>query len=595
MGCGKTGSKLASQPESIIQVSENAQALYAAPAGPVTAKLDYIYGCNTVRGSVHYLANEDSVAYPCASLAVLIALSSNTQRYLGGGEVRVATGHVGKITALVLNWERNTIATGDTGQLPAICIWKLPGDTVTLTIHLLAETGGVDQIAFSCDSRLVAAIDQVGNVLVYEVKSGKQVFAAPGKPGRPVALSWSPKDSSFCTAGKSHFSFWTAIGTSFSRSPVAGAAALLVVQWTAIGCLAGGKDGKVYVWTEGILSESHQVLAAGCSVQALIHRENTVLVGGTDKCLHVLDAAFHEIRVIETPGVPLSLDICPSGILCGTDEGILLEFGRNGRVVFMDAHVSGRRVAAAMAGNSTFVSVAGDNKVKNWNLTYRKCIVSGLLEVGLKPGAEAISVSVGPQGHVAVGHLDGHLTVRYSANQLNGILVGKKDGSEALSLLKYSPLGSYLAAFSAAGTIFLHNTKSAYALVRTLTNHASEIVAADWNKSGTVLRTQDKVGGIKCWEADTGEDRSTSLPDEWSSDTCRRLSLSLPCAASNNGKVLAQGTEAGVLELSISEDALSAYRVHVGAIRELYWAGSMLVTVGEDGCILQWQVNGSNL
>ena len=587
MGCGKSNSKLNSQPESIIQISCQADSSQAVNA-PTTAKLDYIYGCNTVHGSVHYLANEDLVAYPCASLAVLMTLSSNSQRYLGGGEVRIATGHIGKVTALVLNSDRSLMATGATGPQPAICIWKLPDGTVALTIRLAAETGGVDQLAFSCDSILLAAIDQVGDVLVYELKGGKQVFTAPGKP---VALSWNPKDLSFCTAGKSQISFWTAMGTSFSRSQVAETAALLVVQWTAMGCLAGGEDGKVYVWTEGLMSQSHQVLAAGCSVQALVHRESTVLVGGTDKCLHVLDASFQEIRVIETPGVPLSLDMCPSGILCGTDEGILLEFGRNGRVVFVDAHVSGRRVAAALAGNNALLSVAGDNKVKSWNLAYRKCVVSGLLEVGMKPGTEATSVSVGPQGHVAVGHLDGHLTIRHSANQLNGVLFGKQDGSEALTLLKYSPLGSYLAAISAAGTIFLHNTQSAYALVRTLTS-PSEILAADWNESGTVLRTQDKVGGIKCWEANTGEDRPSTLPDEWSANTCCRLSLPFPCVAARKGKVLAQGTESGVLELSTSESAPSAYQIHTGAIRELYWSGGLLVSVGEDGCILQWQVSG---
>jgi WD40 repeat protein len=446
---------------------------------------------------------------------------------------------------------------------------------------------------FSCDAAQLAVIDQVGNIAVFEVQSGNLVFSTSGKSGRSLSLSWSPNAPCFCTVGSSQFSFWTAAGSSFTRSEVGGCTALLVVQWTAIGCLAGGQEGKIYVCKEGILNQSHQVLEAGCSVQALGFYEDTVLVGGADKCIHVLSAAFKELRLIETPGVPLSLDMCSSGILCGTDEGILLEFGRNGRVVIMDAHVAGVRVAATRVGKRTLVSVGSDNKVKNWDLTQRKCVASGLIEVGIKPGTEATSISFSSQGHVAVGHLDGHFTVRSSATQLNGILRVKKECSEALIMLKYSPTGHYLAAVSADGVIYLHSTKTPYyALVRTVQTQSKNIVAVDWNDSGTVLRTQAKAGTIKCWKTDSGEECPANHPDVWSTDTCRNPSQVYPCATSRAGKLLAQGTEAGVLELSISDSAISAYRAHAGAIRELHWEGNRLVTVGEDGCFVEWQVSG---
>jgi WD40 repeat protein len=169
----------------------------------------------------------------------------------------------------------------------------------------------------------------------------------------------------------------------------------------------------------------------------------------------------------------------------------------------------------------------------------------------------------------------------------------KKECSEALIMLKYSPTGHYLAAVSADGVIYLHSTKTPYyALVRTVQTQSKNIVAVDWNDSGTVLRTQAKAGTIKCWKTDSGEECPANHPDVWSTDTCRNPSQVYPCAASRAGKLLAQGTEAGVLELSISDSAISAYRAHAGAIRELHWEGNRLVTVGEDGCIVEWQVSG---
>ena len=592
MGCGKSNSTLKSDPVVIIPTyTSSVHSLYSAPAGPVAAKLDYIYGCNTARNSLHYMGNVDLVVYPSASLGVLMTLSSNTQRYLGGGEVHVASGHLGKITALTIDRERSIIATGDIGSQPTICIWKFL--EVALTIHLATDSIGVDQMEFSCNAVQLAVIDQVGSIAVFEVLSGTLVFSTPGKSGRPLSLSWSLNASSFCTVGNSHFSFWTAAGSSFACSEVAGCTALLVVQWTAIGCLAGGQEGKIYVCKEGILNQSHQVLKAGCSVQALVFHEDTLLVGGADKCIHVLSAAFQELRLIETPGVPLSLDMSSSGILCGTDEGILLEFGRNGRVVIMDGHVAGVRVAAARVGKRTLVSVGSDNKVKNWDLTQRKCVASGLIEVGIKPGTEAISVSHSPQGHVAVGHFDGHFTVRSSANQLNGVLRVKKECSEALTILRYSPTGHYLAAISADGVIYLHSTKTpSYALTRTVQTNSKEIMAVDWNESGTILRAQAKAGTIKYWQVDTGVECPADHPDVWSTETCRQISQVYPCAASREGKLLAQGTETGVLEISISDSAISAYRAHAGAIRELHWEGNRLVTVGGDGCIVEWLVSG---
>ena len=600
MGCGRTNAKLAEHTQPIVSIAalhqqaNGTSRLYGDARGPILAKVDYIYGCSAIAKSLFYLVNADFVVYPCATVAVILTISSNMQRYLGGGEVHQGLGHHGKISALTVNRDRNRIATSDSGSSPTIHLWK-PPETSLLTIALPSDVTTIEKLGFSSDSSLLASIDQLGDIRVFELQEGKVAFYAPGRPGRPVTLSWSPTNLSFCTAGKSHFAFWTATGTSYSRSQVTGSAELSVVFWSAIGCLGGGKDGKIYLWNDGVLTNSLKVLPAGCGVQSLISHEDSILVGGDDRCIHVLDSSLTEIKVIETPGIPLSLDMCPKGILCGTDEGVFMEIGRSGRVILMDAHMENRQIAISRAGSGLLVSVSGDNKVKSWHLNHRHCLVSGVIEVGLKPGAEAVSLSIGPQGHVAIGHFDGHFTVRQSANQLNSIIACKKDGSEPLTLLKYAPSGAYLVAMSTAGTLFFHNTKTGYALVRTVKTNSSEIVAADWDSSGVALRTQDKAGKIKYWEADTGEEQSEIVPQKWASDTFHRLSVTSPCAAARFEEVLAQGTTAGVLELSVPNKPLSAYRVHAGGVKEVVWEDAQTVlTVGEkDGCIVQWKVSSS--
>ena len=583
-------------------------ALYPPPTGKPHLRLEFVYGyrVGVSRNNVFYLSASDIVVYPCGSMAVLLSVSSNTQRFLGGGEVHSLRGHFGDVISVAVNREKDTIATSEQADLPTICIWKLPSIDPQVTIQLGEESKGIDMLAFSSDSKLLTAIDMSAEqtIRVFQIQGGTQIFATQGRPGKVRAVAWSLKANTFCTVGEGHVFFWTSAGSSFSKTKgelgQSSDVTMSTAKWTATGeCVMGGSDGKIYVWSEGRLTNNFQILPFHSAITALCIADESVIVGGKDGKIHVLDPKYAEQRLIDTPGAPTSLDMSANGIICGTEEGILLEFGKNGRVILMDVHSGGELSAVAVDPkmSTRFVSIGADNKIKSWDLGLRKCIVSGLLEVTPTP-VPAKALSISSTGHVAVGHSDGHFTIRTSPHQLNNIRQLKRDPKGPITVMKFSPAGNLLAVGTESGLVQVFNGKANYSLLQEMRSHKADVVAVDWNAAGTLVRSQDKSMTTIWWRAETGEKVPDPRDEKWASDSLFHQSPSgfPPSASSKAHKTdaSAQGTIYGVVELATPalSGQLSGFKAHSGAIRSLLWSqeDDSIYSVGAtDMCIMQWK------
>ena len=91
-------------------------------------------------------------------------------------------------------------------------------------------------------------------------------------------------------------------------------------------------------------------------------------------------------------------------------------------------------------------------------------------------------------GHIAVGHNDGTLTIRAGFTKLDQIVATNKNSQEWIEVLQYSPDGKKLAVGSHDNNIYIYDTTS-YSLLGKCTKHNSFIVCVDWSTDGKYIRS----------------------------------------------------------------------------------------------------------
>ena len=101
--------------------------------------------------------------------------------------------------------------------------------------------------------------------------------------------------------------------------------------------------------------------------------------------------------------------------------------------------------------------------------------------------ARAVAFNPG-NGHVAVGHNDGTLTVRAGKDQLDKIVAQNTDSQEWIEAMEYSPDGSKLAVGSHDNNIYVYDSTS-YKLLGKCSKHNSFIVSVDWSQDGKFIRS----------------------------------------------------------------------------------------------------------
>jgi WD40 repeat protein len=183
----------------------------------------------------------------------------------------------------------------------------------------------------------------------------------------------------------------------------------------------------------------------------------------------------------------------------------------------MESHSDGEVWGLGLASKTHIVTSGDDNKVKSWNISTRKCESTGVISnesrKAPKGGASSLTelpdsqcaraVAVNPSnGYVAVGHNDGTLTIRSSANKLSDVIATKRDSQEWIEVIEYSPDGSRLAVGSHDNNIYIYNANS-HELLGKLTKHNSFIVSVDWSRDGSYIRSVCGAHELLFFNADT--------------------------------------------------------------------------------------------
>ncbi len=188
----------------------------------------------------------------------------------------------------------------------------------------------------------------------------------------------------------------------------------------------------------------------------------------------------------------------------GLRNGDILEVDSEmNKKVVMQSHHEGEVWGLACIDDKHVVTSCDDNKIMVWNFQERKCIATGKVSdktnKSKRGGASTLSDLPASQcsralaynksnGHIAVGHNDGTLTVRAGVDKIDQIVCEKNDSDEWIECMEYSPDGSKLAVGSHDNSIYIYDANS-YDKLGTLSKHSSFIVSVDWSADSSYIRS----------------------------------------------------------------------------------------------------------
>lgn len=492
----------------------------------VEYELEYVYGYRAEDSRMNCFYNNDGNAcYMTAALGVILNQGSNTQTFFGGGQTdntskkvaRDEVGHTNDITAMDMSHDREWCATGQNGSRPVAFMWGARDGDKKARFKLDKGMREVTAIAISPDNKFVALCDNHNDhhLWVFDTDKGSKIRKEKTGPDRIYHVSWSKKDGEniIATAGIKHMAFWDNDAPKFKKrkglyGDAGKATSHCCVTWDDEGnCFTGGANSHIYVWegAERQLKSSYDVHGKGF-VCAIRWCDGKVVSGAKDgKVVISNPATGSSEKEIDVHHLVRSVDMTGSNILAGLRNGTILEIKGTTHTDIMKSHSDGETWGLGIADDDHFVTSGDDNQIFTWNIGTRKWVgqgeicdedkhpkaggASSMTEYAPSKCGRAVAVNTNGNGHVAIGHNDGRVTIRASAKSVNDVHKTLTDSDEWIEAMNYSPDGKYLAVGSHDNNVYVYDVDNDYKLHGKCDKHNSFIVSVDWSEDSTYLRT----------------------------------------------------------------------------------------------------------
>jgi WD40 repeat protein len=489
----------------------------------VQYELEYVYGYRAEDSRMNCFYNKDGhICYMTAALGVILDQRSNTQKFFGGGQTdntskkvaRDEVGHTNDITAMDMSNCRGLCATGQNGSRPVAFIWDSTTGDKKGRYKLDKGMREVTAIAISPDNKHVALTDNHNdhNLWIYDVESQSKVKKEKCGPDRIYHVAWSTKDGEckVATAGVKHFAVWDLDAAKFKkRKGIYGGngnpTSHCCVTWDNDGkCYTGGANSHIYIWEDRELKSNYDVHGKGfvCAIKWV---DGKIVSGAKDGKVVISDPSSGTAeKTIDVDCLVRSVDLRGDDIVAGLRNGTILEIKGTSQTAVMKSHSCGETWGLGIADDDHFVTSGDDNQIYSWSIKDRKWVSESEIcheNVDAKKGgassmttfadskcARAIAINTHGNGHVAVGHNDGRVTIRSSVNGLGDIQKTLTDSDEWIEAMAYSPDGTKLAVGSHDNGVYMYDSSS-YELLGKCAKHNSFIVSVDWSEDGEYLRT----------------------------------------------------------------------------------------------------------
>lgn len=487
-------------------------------------ELEYVYGYRAEDSRMNCYYNKDGhVCYMTAALGVILDQKSNKQKFFGGGQVdntskkvaRDDVGHTNDITAMDISNCRGLAATGQNGSRPVAFVWDSTTGNRKERFKLDKGCREVTAIALSPDNKLLALADNHNDhhLWVFDADTGAKLKKENGGPDRIYHVGWSQQegDSIICSVGVKHCEFWDLNASKFrGRRGIYGDAGRptshCCVAWDAEGnCYSGGANSHIYCWSDRKLQKTYDVHGRGF-VCAIKFADGKIVSGAKDGKVVVSDPKSGDAeRSIDVGHLVRSVDLHGGNILAGLRNGTILEISSSDATKeIMKSHCDGETWGLAIADDDHFTTSGDDNQIYTWNIGDRKWVAeasicdedahpkkgaaSSLTQYAPSKCGRAVAINCNGNGHVAIGHNDGRVTIRGGATNLNNVAHCLNDSDEWIETMSYSPDGSKLAVGSHDNNIYIYDADS-YNLLGKLDKHNSFIVSVDWSEDSSYIRS----------------------------------------------------------------------------------------------------------
>uniref|UniRef100_A0A3B3ZKW6 Uncharacterized protein n=1 Tax=Periophthalmus magnuspinnatus TaxID=409849 RepID=A0A3B3ZKW6_9GOBI len=505
----------------------------------------YGYRGRDCRANLYFLPTGEAV-YFIACVVVLYHINNRTQRHyrkhtdcvrltIHPDKVRIASGQAAGVDK-------------DKPLLPCVHIWDSSTLVTLQQIGLGTFQRGVGSVAFSfADSGTFLCVIDDSNehmLSVWDANKGTKHAEVKSTNEAVFAVEFNPSDSNnIITCGKSHVYFWTLSAGQFTKKQgIFGKykkpkfIQCFVFSLTG-DVLTGDSEGNILTW--GKSAADIKTLGKGAKTFQIMRQtkahEGSVFTlctlpgggllsgGGKDRKIIRWSADLAPERECEIPekfgAVRTLANVDGVELLVGTTRNAILRGSfSDGFVVIVQGHVDEMWGLATHPTQDVFLSCGNDKQVFLWNAEeHRMDWCTTLEEYGL-------CADFSPVGSVvSIGLSTGWLVMDLLTRK---VVSESTDGNEQLSVMRYSPDGSFLAVGSHDNFIYIYSVAEngrRYSRFGKCNGHSSFITHLDWSKDGKYIMSNsgdyeilyDIAGGCKLLR-----NRYESKDREWASYTC---------------------------------------------------------------------------
>jgi microtubule-associated protein-like 1/2 len=404
-------------------------------------------------------------------------------------------------------------ATGQNGSKPVAFAWDACTGKKQARFKLDKGMREVTAIAIKPDNTMVALCDNHNDhhIWVFDVQEGKCLKKDKTGPDQIYHVAWSQKEGDCCVAaaGRKHISFWDMDNDFKKKKGIHGGngnpTSHCCVTWDNKGlCYTGGANSHIYCWDGRNLKSTYDVHGRGF-VCAIRYCDGKIISGAKDCKIVISDPSEGKcLKEIDVGCLVRSVDMKDDGcILAGLRDGTILEISKAGdKCEIMKSHCDGEAWGLGIVDDDCFVTSGDDNQLFTWSIKDRKAICCGEIcdedKKAKKGGASSMTqyspskcgraVAVNKHnGHVAVGHNDGRVTIRNGPKDLKCCKT-ICDSDEWIEAMEYSPDGCFLAVGSHDNLVYIYDSET-YECVSKCKAHNSFIVSVDWCCQSRFLRT----------------------------------------------------------------------------------------------------------
>uniref|UniRef100_A0A8C2D6G0 EMAP like 3 n=1 Tax=Cyprinus carpio TaxID=7962 RepID=A0A8C2D6G0_CYPCA len=608
--------------------------------------LDWVYGYRgrDCRANLYLLPSGEAV-YFIACVVVLYHIRNQTQRHYQK--------HTDCVRCLAIHPDKVRVASGQTAGVdkdgkplqPFVHIWDSKTLVTLQQIGLGTFERGVGALTFSSSDAgtLLCVIDDSNehmlsvwdwnkNIKHVEVKSTNEAI---------LAVDFSPTDTNnIISCGKSHVYFWTmSAGTLTKKQGIFGKYKkpkfVLCFVFSLTGdVLTGDSEGNILTWGKSAADtktlgkgakETFQIMkqtrAHEGSVFAMCVLQGGAILsgGGKDRKVIRWSADLAPERECEIPekfgAVRTIADVDGEELLVGTTRNAILRGTfSDGFVAIVQGHVDEMWGLATHPTQNIFISCGNDRQVCVWNAEDHKLDWCTTLE------ESGLCADFSPNGAVvSVGLSTGRWVVLDL--QTKEVVSDLTDGNEQLSVMRYSPDGSFLAVGSHDNLIYIYNVTEGgrrYTRFGKCTGHSSFITHLDWSKDGKYIMSNSGDYEILYWDVASGckllRNRFESKDREWASYTCvlgfhvmgvwlegsDGTDINALCRSHSESMVAVADDfcKVHLFQYPCPKPKAPSYKYeghgsHVTNVRFTHNDSHLLSMGGKDTCILQWRVKGA--